>query len=281
MPITKCVVGHGMRVVAPGQGVGRGRASRSCCGRGRPYLLRLVSCVNGARHGARAPGVRLPRPRRCAASASTTTMRELASSGWLAHLAARLLRARPRGGRLLPAHAQRDLPGHEDRRAVRRRRTGRCYEEMRRNILHIDGADHRRLRNLVNPAFTPRAADRWRPAMRELPRASCGSRSRAPARCEFVEAFAKPYPSLTIATVMGAPLEDAPRLHDWSNWIQRQFDAPSLMTERERIEQAVRRVLRLRGRAARDAPRRPRRRPHLDADRRRGGGRPALRRRAA
>jgi cytochrome P450 len=57
--------------------------------------------------------------------------------------------------------------------------------------------------------------------------------------CEFVEAFAKPYPSLTIATVMGAPLGDAPPLHEWSNWIQRQFDGPSLMTERERIEQAV------------------------------------------
>jgi cytochrome P450 len=39
--------------------------------------------------------------------------------------------------------------------------------------------------------------------------------------------------------VMGAPLEDAPRLHEWSLWIQRQFDAPSLMSERERIEQAV------------------------------------------
>jgi cytochrome P450 len=38
---------------------------------------------------------------------------------------------------------------------------------------------------------------------------------------------------------MGAPLEDAPRLHHWSNWIQRQFDAASLSTERELIEQAV------------------------------------------
>ena len=56
--------------------------------------------------------------------------------------------------------------------------------------------------------------------------------------CEFVEAFAKPYPSLTIATVMGAPLEDAPRLHEWSNVIQRQFDPASLMNERELIERA-------------------------------------------
>ncbi len=53
-----------------------------------------------------------------------------------------------------------------------------------------------------------------------------------------MEAFAKPYPSLAIATVMGAPLEDAPRLHHWSNWIQRQFDAISMASEREKIEQA-------------------------------------------
>jgi hypothetical protein len=57
-------------------------------------------------------------------------------------------------------------------------------------------------------------------------------------RCEFVDAFAKPYPSLTIATVMGAPLEDAPKLHEWSNLIQRQFDGPSLLHERESIERA-------------------------------------------
>src|SRR4051812_25590171 len=29
---------------------------------------------------------------------------------------------------------------------------GPLYEEMRRNILHVNGGDHRRLRNLVNPA---------------------------------------------------------------------------------------------------------------------------------
>ena len=114
---------------------------------------------------------------------------------------------------------------------------GPLLEQMRRNILHINGDAHGRLRNLVNPAFTPRAADRWRPAMREFlarlwePLAGRGE-------CEFVEDFAKPYPSLTIATVMGAPLEDAPKLHRWSNLIQRQFDPPSLMNERDAIEEA-------------------------------------------
>jgi cytochrome P450 len=114
---------------------------------------------------------------------------------------------------------------------------GALREQMERNILHLDGAVHGRLRNLVNPAFTPRAADRWRPAMRGFLEELWDSVASS-GRCEFVGAFAKPYPSLTIATVMGAPLADAPRLHEWSNLIQRQFDGPSLMTERDAIERA-------------------------------------------
>jgi cytochrome P450 len=131
---------------------------------------------------------------------------------------------------------------------------GPLYEQMRRNILHVNGADHTRLRSLVNPALSPRAVERYRPAMREFleqlfaqataasrPAAANGKRPDGVARCEFVEAFAKPYPSLAIATVMGAPLEDAPRLHHWSNWIQRQFDAVSMSDEQEKeqITQAV------------------------------------------
>jgi cytochrome P450 len=129
---------------------------------------------------------------------------------------------------------------------------GPLYEQMRRNILHVNGPDHTRLRSLVNPALSPRAVERYRPVMREfleqllaqaIARSSVSSTNGAAAegvvRCEFVEAFAKPYPSLAIATVMGAPLEDAPRLHHWSNWIQRQFDAVSMSSELELISKAV------------------------------------------
>ncbi len=115
---------------------------------------------------------------------------------------------------------------------------GPLFEEMQRNILHLNGPDHARLRGLVNPAFTPRAVERWRPAMRRF-LAELLDAVPADGCCELVGAFAKPYPSQTIATVMGAPLGDAPRLHEWSNWIQRQFDPPVLMAERRRIEQAV------------------------------------------
>jgi cytochrome P450 len=43
---------------------------------------------------------------------------------------------------------------------------GRLREMIDANILNQTGDRHRRLRGLVSPAFTPRAADRWRPAMR-------------------------------------------------------------------------------------------------------------------
>ena len=115
---------------------------------------------------------------------------------------------------------------------------GALREEIVKNIININGGDHRRLRNLVNPALAPRAVDRYRPAM-------CGFMQQlfddlpADGRTEFIGDFAKPYPSLVIAEVMGAPLEDAPRLHHWSNMIQRQFDPTSLMVERAEIERAV------------------------------------------
>jgi cytochrome P450 len=115
---------------------------------------------------------------------------------------------------------------------------GPLYEEIVNNIINVNGDDHRRLRNLVNPALSPRAVQRYRPAMRLFLEQLLGQIA-SEGSCEFIEAFAKPYPSLVIAEVMGAPLTDAPRLHHWSNMIQRQFDAASLMTERELIEQAV------------------------------------------
>jgi cytochrome P450 len=115
---------------------------------------------------------------------------------------------------------------------------GPLHDSLSRNIITMNGDQHRRLRSLVHDEFTPKAADRYRPAMREFleqlfePIADAG-------RCDFVTAFAKPYPALMIATVVGAPLEDAPRLHELSNLLQSQFDAIAVMTRREELERAA------------------------------------------
>lgn len=116
---------------------------------------------------------------------------------------------------------------------------GRLREQIDANILNQTGDRHRRLRALVGPAFTPRAANRWRPAMRAFLDELWDP---AVTSCDFVAAIAKPYPSMTIATVLGAPVEDAPRLHEWSSQVQRQFDIRALATELPRIERAVEEV---------------------------------------
>jgi cytochrome P450 len=178
-------------------------------------------------------------------------MAELRSHGWLAqHPFGYMVLDREAGEYFLRTRAA-IFPGMQIAE-IFDVKEGALYEQMKRNILHINGADHTRLRSLVNPALSPRAVERYRPVMREFLEelmgraiaASAGAQGNGggPAgeiRCEFVEAFAKPYPSMAIAYVMGARLEDAPKLHYWSNWIQRQFDAISMASEREGIERAV------------------------------------------
>lgn len=115
---------------------------------------------------------------------------------------------------------------------------GPLSEAIRKNLIATEGDDHRRLRNLVNPAFNSREADRYRPAMREH-LAELWEGIAAAEECEFVGEFAKWYPSRMIATVVGAPVEDAGRLHEWATWFQRQFDPAAIIADREGIERAI------------------------------------------
>ena len=110
---------------------------------------------------------------------------------------------------------------------------GPLHEQMTRNIININGAAHSRLRGLVNPALSPRAVERYRPAMRQILTDLWQAIDTA-APIDFVREIAKPYPSRMIARVMGAPESAAPRLHDWSMWIQRQFDPVALADEHQR-----------------------------------------------
>src|SRR5829696_571882 len=85
--------------------------------------------------------------------------------------------------------------------------SGPLYERLKGNLLDLQGDDHKRLRKLVQPSFTPPAADARREAMRghlsDLWDEVADQR-----RCDFIEAFAMPFPALMIAEIMGAPTED-------------------------------------------------------------------------
>jgi cytochrome P450 len=164
-------------------------------------------------------------------------MKDLAQLSWLARIPLGYLTLDAEAGEFFLRSRDAIFPGQTIAQLYGIE-SGPLREEIDRNILHLDGEVHRRLRSLLNPFFTPKAADRWRPVMREL-LAGLFSDIGESGACEFVESIAKPYPSRTIASVMGAPLSDAPKLHEWSAWIQRQFDGPALILERARIERAV------------------------------------------
>jgi cytochrome P450 len=115
---------------------------------------------------------------------------------------------------------------------------GPLADHIDANILNLTGEQHRRLRALVGPAFTPRRADRWRPVMRGFLE-DLWSQVAPSSSCDFVTAVARPFPALTIATVLGAPRRDAGRLQEWSSWVQRQFDIRALSTNRDDIARAV------------------------------------------
>jgi cytochrome P450 len=162
---------------------------------------------------------------------------EVRRQGWLARSPLSLVVLDHQAGEFFLRAKQTAFPGRElaDLFGVT---GGRLREQVDANILNQTGERHRRLRALVGPAFTPRAAAHWRPVMREFAQRLWTAMAGADA-CEFVAAFAKPYPSLTIAAVLGAPQEDAAKLHEWSTWVQRQFDIRALADEQERIERAV------------------------------------------
>ena len=116
--------------------------------------------------------------------------------------------------------------------------SGPLYERLKGNLLDLQGDDHKRLRKLVQPSFTPPAADSRRDAMRrhlgDLWDQVAESR-----RCDFVTAFATPYPALMIAELMGAPTEDWERLGAWANRIQQQFDPVKIANELPELERAA------------------------------------------
>src|SRR5258708_13954015 len=84
---------------------------------------------------------------------------------------------------------------------------GKLAEQIDANILNLTGERHRRLRGLVAPAFTPRAAARWRQEMRAIADALWRDLDGATS-CEFVSWFAGPFPAPPPAPVIAAPEHD-------------------------------------------------------------------------
>jgi cytochrome P450 len=116
--------------------------------------------------------------------------------------------------------------------------SGPMYDQLAGNLLNLHGEPHRQQRALVQPAFSPAAAERLRPVMR---RHLSGLLDELPAdgRVDLVPAVAKPYPARMIAEIVGAPIEDAARLGQWAYWIQSTFDPGKVAGALPDIERAA------------------------------------------
>ncbi|MEE2663951.1 MAG: cytochrome P450 [Myxococcota bacterium] len=104
-------------------------------------------------------------------------------------------------------------------------------------VSNQEGSDHRRLRQLVSQAFTPRRVEKLRPLMRDTANeflAAFVGRG----RCEFVSAFAAPYPVRVIGALLGVPPGDFARFHAWSSDLSLAFGS-QIAPERARIERAL------------------------------------------
>ncbi len=115
-------------------------------------------------------------------------------------------------------------------------------QERRPSILTAEGDTHSRLRRLVAPAFTPKAADRLRPYMREVinrlvdPFAEAG-------KTEFVADVCDPYPIPIICRLLGAPEEDWKLFSRWAGDLLRIFNSNILedlpLIEAARVEMSA------------------------------------------
>jgi cytochrome P450 len=90
---------------------------------------------------------------------------------------------------------------------------------VRRMMLNMDPPDHSRLRRLLTRSFTPRAVAALTDAIeataaRLVDRMIAGA---AEGRCDFAKDVAADLPLITLAEVLGVPVEDRWLMFDWSN----------------------------------------------------------------
>jgi cytochrome P450 len=86
---------------------------------------------------------------------------------------------------------------------------------LMRHMLHSDPPDHTRLRALVQQAFKPTFIERLRPRIRELSDELLTAAGKKPS-LDLISRFALPIPATIIAEMLGVPVEDRHKFHNWS-----------------------------------------------------------------
>jgi len=80
------------------------------------------------------------------------------------------------------------------------------------DMMNVDGAEHTRLRSLVNRAFTPGTVSAFRPRIEAIAKELVAG---LPTEFDVIERYAKPLPTIVIAEYIGV---DAARHEDFKRW---------------------------------------------------------------
>lgn len=91
---------------------------------------------------------------------------------------------------------------------------------LSRNMLDLDEPDHRRLRSLVQKAFTPRVVEEMRPRIVAIASDLLDAIGKRDLRSiDLIGEYAAPLPVTVIAELLGVPEADRRKFHRWSNHI--------------------------------------------------------------
>jgi len=97
-----------------------------------------------------------------------------------------------------------------------------------RHMLNVDPPDHRRLRNLVQKAFTPRVVSNLQPKIEAIANELL-NHMQGQTTVDIIETFAFPLPITVICDLLGIPLEDREQFRMWSSIFVEAVNDPEQM----------------------------------------------------
>ena len=130
--------------------------------------------------------------------------------------------------------------GNDPRKGnLSRRQRANLPAEEEFTMLFLDPPDHKRLRALVNKAFTPKAVNALEPHIRGL-LAALLDEIADPSGFDLMQAVAQPLPVIVIAEMLGVPPEDRAQFKVWSDQRARTLEPVIDARERAASEAASR-----------------------------------------
>ena len=148
---------------------------------------------------------------------------------------------------LFSRHGDIDLILRDHQRFGNDPRKGKLSRRQRVNLprddeftmLFLDPPDHKRLRALVNKAFTPKAVNALEPHIRSILGRLLDDID-DPAGFDLMDAVARPLPVIVIAEMLGVPPEDRAQFKTWSDQRARVLEPAISPREREIADDAGR-----------------------------------------